>query len=87
MTHPSWCDQAHGTVPTHSAKVGADIDLTGELSYAVYLDQVDGEPAQIMLLRHASDETSLVGFSLLEASILSDLIREGLGLVGRAAGL
>lgn len=85
--HPSWCAREHGDLPAHSAQVGADIELTGELAYAVLLSQLPDQPTEVQLLRHTPDETSLTGFSLLEAAILRDLLGEGLGLVAREAGL
>lgn len=80
-THPAWCDREH------VGQVGADLDLTEDLAYAVYLQQQDGEPAEVQLMRHTSDETAFTNFSLLEASILRDLFGEALGLVAREAGL
>lgn len=87
MTHPTWCDRRHGDVPVHGGQVGGDLELTGELSYGVFLDQLDGEPAAVLLMRHTPDETSFTRLSILEASILRDLFGEGLGLLAREAGL
>ncbi|MGI5182223.1 hypothetical protein ACQEVZ_38615 [Dactylosporangium sp. CA-152071] len=85
--HPAWCDQEHGEMPLHSGQVGADLDLTGDLAYAVYLQQKPGEPAEVHLMRHTAEETSFTRFTILEASILRDLLGEGLGLLAREAGL
>lgn len=88
MPHPQWCDRAHGEVISlHSAQVGADLELTDDLTYAVYLQQEPGEPATVVLLRHTEEETAVTGFSILEASILRDLLGDGLGLIAREAGL
>lgn len=85
--HPSWCDQAHGEIPVHGAQVGADLELSSELTYGVFLSQAEGEPTEVQLMRHAARETSLAPFSLLEVGILRDLLGEALGLVAREAGL
>lgn len=88
MPHPSWCDREHGEVSTlHSGQVGADLDLTSDLAYAVYLQQMPGDPAEVHLMRHTSEETSFTALSILEASVLRDLLGEGLGLIAREAGL
>ena len=87
MPHPVWCDREHGAVSVHSAQVGADLEVTEDLSYAVYVDQQDGEPATVSLMRHTPDETALTSFSILEASILRDLLGEALGRIAREAGL
>jgi hypothetical protein len=86
VQHPSWCDQEHGDMPLHSGQVGADIDLTEGLAYAVYLQQEPGKPAEVQLMRHTDEETSFTRLSVLEASILRDLLGEGLGLLAREAG-
>lgn len=85
--HPSWCAREHGMLAVHSGQVGADIELTSDLAYAIYLYQSPDEPAEVHLMRHTEDETSLTPFSILEAAILRDLIGEGLGLIAREAGL
>lgn len=87
MPHPSWCDREHGDMPLHSGQVGADLPLSDDLAYAVYVQQVPGEPAEVHLMRHTDEETSFTRFSILEASILRDLLGEGLGLLAREAGL
>jgi hypothetical protein len=85
--HPSWCDQEHGVSPLHSGQVGADLELTEDLSYAVYLQQEPGQPAEVHLMRHDPEETSFTRFSLFEASVMRDLFGEALGLLAREAGL
>lgn len=87
MPHPAWCDREHGEMPLHSGQVGVDLDLSESLSYAIYLQQQPGEPATVQLLQHTPDETTVTGFSILEASVLRDLLGEGLGLLAREAGL
>lgn len=88
MPHPAWCDREHGEVISlHSGQVGADLELSEDLSYAVYLQQEPGRPATVVLLRHTQKETTVTGFSIVEASILRDLLGEGLGLLAREAGL
>lgn len=85
--HPPWCDQAHGYVPAHSGQIGDDIELTSELAFAVYVARAAGRPAEVQLLRHAPDETSLTSFTPLQAGILRDLLAEALGVLAREAGL
>lgn len=88
VTHPAWCDRQHSDEwPAHTAQVGADLELSEDLSYAVLLFQQGVEPAQLHLLRHTPDETTVTCLSILEGSILRDLLGEGLGLVAREAGL
>lgn len=87
-SHPAWCDREHGEMTSlHSGQIGADLELTEGLAYAVYLQQQPGNPAEVQLLRHTPDETAVTGFSILEASILRDLLGEGLGQLAREAGL
>src|SRR5258707_632071 len=87
QSHPAWCDQQHAAEwPVHSVQVGADLDLTGELSYAVLLWQQGDTPTEVHLIRHTDDETTLTRLSLLESAILRDLVSEGLALVGQEVG-
>ncbi len=81
MPHPTWCDRGHGEVLLHSAQVGVDLELTEDLAYAVFVQQIPGEPAEVHLMRHTDEETAFTRFSILEASILRDLLSKGLGLV------
>lgn len=86
--HPAWCDREHADdFPAHGAQVGADLELTDGLSYAVYLFQQGDEPAELHLMRHTPDETAVTGLSIVEGAILRDLLGEGLGLIAREAGL
>lgn len=86
--HPAWCDRQHTPQwTTHSAQIGADLEVSTGVSYAILLWQTGDEPAEVQLMRHTPDETEVTGFSILEASILRDLLAEGLGLLAREAGL
>ena len=88
MPHPAWCDREHGEmISLHSGQVGVDLELTEDLSYAVYLQQEPGQPAEVHLMRHDPEETSFTRFSLFEASVMRDLFGEALGLLAREAGL
>ncbi|WP_327008535.1 hypothetical protein OHA72_15540 [Dactylosporangium sp. NBC_01737] len=85
--HPGWCDRRHAADwPVHGAQIGADLELSHDLAYAVLLQQVDGSPAEVNLMRHTTDETSLTRFSIVEAAILRDLLGEGLGLLALEVG-
>lgn len=86
QTHPVWCEQQHGDVPAHSGQVGADLELGG-LTFAVYVARIGDEPAQVQLLEHTADDTALTSLSILQASILRDLLGEALGVLAREAGL
>lgn len=85
--HPAWCERAHGEMPRHEAQIGADLALDSGLTFAVYLAQRDGEPAEVELMQHDAEETSLTGFSILQAAILRDLLGEALGVLARERGL
>lgn len=87
LEHPSWCDRQHADDwPAHSAQVGADLELTNGLRYAVLLFRQGNKPTEVHLIRHTDEETSLTLLSLVEASILRDLLTEGLGLVATEVG-
>lgn len=90
MTHPDWCARKHGPAwPVHQAQIGADLQLSADLAYAVYVQQVDGAPAEVNLVRHDSSRTSsttITRLTPLEAGILRDLLTEGLDLLGVQVG-
>ena len=88
LEHPAWCDQLHmpEDADGHGAQIGADLELTSGLSYGVFVFQHGTEPAEVHLMRHTDEETSFTRLSILEASILRDLLGEGLGLLAREVG-
>jgi hypothetical protein len=86
VEHPEWCDRTHGDVPVHGGQVGADLELDGGLSFAVYVSRGRDSYTSVQLLEHTDDETSLVGLSIVEAGILRDLLSEALDLLAREAG-
>jgi hypothetical protein len=84
VVHPTWCAQLHAADwPVHETQIGADLELSDGLAYAVYLQQAEDKPAEVQLMRHTDEETSLVGFSIVEATILRDLLTEGLTLLAQ----
>lgn len=90
MTHPDWCARKHDTAwPVHQLQIGADLQLSADLAYAVYVQQVDGAPAEVNLVRHDSSPastTTITRLTPLEAGILRDLLGEGLDLLAVQVG-
>ena len=87
MTHPDWCARRHAaTWPVHQAQIGADLQLSADLAYAIYLQQVDGSPAEVNVVRHDRHDTTITRLTPLEAGILRDLLGEGLDLLGAQVG-
>lgn len=90
MTHPDWCPRKHDAAwPVHQLQIGADLQLSADLAYAVYLQQVDGAPAEVNLVRHDRSKTgttTITRLTPLEAGILRDLLAEALDLLGAQVG-
>lgn len=87
MIHPTWCTSKHlNGRPVHETQIGADLELSHDLAYAVYLQQVHGDVAEVNLIRHDRDETILTRLTPLEAGILRDLLGEGLAMLAVEVG-
>lgn len=86
VEHPDWCDRTHVDSSAHSGQIGADLEITGGLSYAVYVARNGGEPAEVQLLEHTTKNTTLTGFSIVQASILRDLLTEALSVLAEEVG-
>jgi hypothetical protein len=81
--HPPWCARRHGERPVHERKVGVDLELGAGRQMGVGLQYVEGQDApHLLLMTHNTRDTSLQKLSILEASILRDLLTEALSLVG-----
>lgn len=83
--HPRWCDVQRctslhhpGALVVHENQIGVDLELSADLAYAVYLQQVEGAPAEINLMRKDRLATTLTRLTPLEAGILRDALTEAL---------
>lgn len=87
VRHPSWCDRRHAdSTGAHTVQVGVDLQLSENLSYSVELLQAGDEPTRVVLYRHTDDASIADRLSIVQASILRDLLGEGLKLIDRNAG-
>jgi hypothetical protein len=86
ITHPGWCPKQHPAGPAHELQIGADLELTGELAYGVHLYQVGDDTPVVHLMRRTPDQTALTELSILQTSILRDLLGEGLEALAREVG-
>lgn len=80
--HPSWCAQRHPEWPVHEVHVGVDLELSADLAYRVLVQNVHGDHVtDVLLVRLERGTPAVTRFSIVEASILRDLLSEALALV------
>lgn len=85
QAHPSWCEQTHPNTPQHAGQIGDDVEITSAVSFAVYVARGGDKPAEVQLLEHTAELTTVTGMSILQASILRDLLTEALTVLAGEA--